>query len=124
MVGNWLNASWSHFYGNAYAQMNVVLESTKPGGILADPNKFAIANIWKVYIFMPVTDYWGAVPYSQAGNGKNEVLYDTQADIYKDFSKHLKMQQPCWRPTMELPNLSKKEILFWWGMVKKWLKAW
>ncbi len=122
MVGNWLNASWTHFYGNSYAQMNVVLENTKTGGKLADANKYAIASIWKVYIFMPVTDYWGAVPYSEAGNGKNEVLYDSQEDIYKDFFKTLKEATAVLAAYTGTAKSFEKGDLIYGGDVKKWLR--
>ncbi len=122
MVGNWLNGAWNHFYGNANAQMSVVLENTKSGGALADPIKNAIASVWKVYIFMPVTDYWGAVPYSQAGNGKNEVLYDSQEDIYKDFFKILKEANTVLSGYSGTAKFFEKGDLIYGGDVQKWLK--
>ena len=122
MVGNWLNGAWNHFYGNANAQLSVVLENTQSGGALADPVKFAIANIWKVYMFMPVTDYWGAIPYSQAGNGQSEVLYDSQEDIYKDFFKILKESTAVLAANPGTIRYFEKGDLIYKGDVKKWLK--
>lgn len=122
MVGNWLNGAWNHFYGNANAQLNTVLEHTKTDGTLADPVKNAIANVWKVYIFMPVTDYWGAVPYSQAGNGENEVLYDSQEDIYKDFFKTLKDANTVLSGYAGTEKFFEKGDLIYGGDAKKWLK--
>lgn len=122
MVGNWLNGAWNHFYGNAVAQLSVVLENTKAGGPLADANKYAIASIWKVYMYMPVTDYWGAIPYSQAGNGKNEVLYDSQEDIYKDFFKTLKEATAVLASYSGTAKSFEKGDLIYGGDVKKWLK--
>lgn len=85
MVGNWLNGAWSGFYGQAIPPLLGVLESTKPGGPNENPTMYAIANIWKVYMYLPRTDYWGPIPYSQVGNGQNSVEYDSQESIYKDF---------------------------------------
>ncbi|MGV3600652.1 MAG: SusD/RagB family nutrient-binding outer membrane lipoprotein [Dyadobacter fermentans] len=90
MVGNWLNGAWSGFYGTAVPALLGVLENTGPGGKYENPGKFAIANIWKVYMYLPRTDYWGPIPYSQVGNGGPEVPYDTQEAIYKDFLTTLK----------------------------------
>jgi len=49
-------------------------------------NEYAIACIWHVYIFHRVTDMYGNVPYSQAGqgyiNGVYKPKYDLQSDIY------------------------------------------
>lgn len=122
MIGNWLNGGWNHFYGTANAQMDVVLENTKPGGKLEDPVKNSIAKIWKVYMFMPVTDYWGAVPYFEAGNGKNVVLYDSQEDIYNDFFKTLKEATAVLNAYSGTAKVFAKGDLIYGGDVKKWLK--
>lgn len=122
MVGNWLNGGWNHFYGVANAQMDVVLENTKTGGKLEDPIKNSIAKIWKVYMFMPVTDYWGAVPYFEAGNGKNVVLYDSQEDIYNDFFKTLKEATAVLNTASASNKVFAKGDLIYGGDVKKWLK--
>jgi hypothetical protein len=62
-----------------------VLDNTKPGGTAENAGIFALANIWKVQMFLPRTDYWGPIPYSQVGNGLKQVDYDAQDVIYKDF---------------------------------------
>jgi len=85
MVGNWLNGAWNGFYGSAIPPLLGVLDNTKPGGKAENPGVYAIANIWKVRMFLPRTDYWGPIPYSQVGNGQKQVDYDAQDVIYKDF---------------------------------------
>jgi len=90
MVGGWLNGAWSAFYGTSITPLLLVLEATKPGGSLPDPVVYAVANIWKVQMYLPMTDYWGSIPYSQVGNGANSVDYDSQESIYKDFFATLK----------------------------------
>jgi Susd and RagB outer membrane lipoprotein len=90
MVGNWLNGAFGGFYAQAIPPLLGVLESTKPGGISENPAIYAIANIWKVQMFLPRTDYWGPIPYSQVGNGEKSVAYDSQEAIYKDFFAILK----------------------------------
>jgi hypothetical protein len=49
-------------------------------------NEYAIAQIWHVYIMHRVTDMYGNVPYSQAGqgyiSGTYKPKYDLQSDIY------------------------------------------
>ena len=49
----------------------------------------AIAKIWKVEISHRISDYWGPIIYSQFGNAKTTVPYDSQEFIYKDFFKTL-----------------------------------
>ncbi len=90
MVGSWLNGAWTGFYGTAIPALLGVLENTGPGGAYENAGKFAIANIWKVYMFLPRTDYWGPIPYSKVGSGESSIEYDTQEFIYKDFLTTLK----------------------------------
>ena len=85
MNGNWLNGAFNGFYGTAVPPLYGVLSETAPGGKAANPAIFAIASIWKVKVFQPITDYWGPIPYSAVGNGLKTVDYDSQEAIYKDF---------------------------------------
>jgi hypothetical protein len=85
MVGSWLNGAWNGFYSSAIPPILGVLDNTKPGGKAANPAIFAIANIWKVQMFLPRTDYWGPIPYSKVGSGEKSIEYDAQDAIYKDF---------------------------------------
>jgi hypothetical protein len=90
MVGNWLNGAWNGFYSSAIPPILGVLDNTKPGGSSENPAIYALANIWKVQMYLPRTDYWGAIPYSKVGNGGKSVEYDSQEAIYKDFFAILK----------------------------------
>jgi hypothetical protein len=90
MVGSWLNGAWNGFYSSAIPPILGVLENTKPGGSAANPAIYAIANIWKVQMYLPRTDYWGPIPYSKVGSGEKIVEYDAQDAIYKDFFASLK----------------------------------
>ncbi|WP_373514470.1 SusD/RagB family nutrient-binding outer membrane lipoprotein [Persicitalea sp.] len=90
MVGGWLNGAFNGFYNSAVPPLLGVLEATAPGGPSENAAIYAIANIWKVQMFLPRTDYWGPIPYSQVGNGGKSVEYDSQEFIYKDFLKLLK----------------------------------
>lgn len=55
----------------------------------AKTNINAVLNIYKVYIMSVITDLYGDVPYSEAGKGYLESIfnpkYDEQKDIYYDF---------------------------------------
>ncbi len=80
LVGNWLNGGWSYYYRNAVTPLFIVFrEMDKHSG------EYALAQIWKVYVFHRMTDQWGPIPYSEAGNGKESVSYDSQRSIYDDF---------------------------------------
>ena len=52
----------------------------------------AIARIMRVFIFHRVTDLYGDIPYSEAGQALQGILqpkYDLQSDIYTDMLKEL-----------------------------------
>jgi hypothetical protein len=82
---DWLNGAWGGFYGNAAKNLAVVLEKTDPVTNPGLEKQYALAQIWKVFIYQRITDYWGPIPYSQVNNGDSVVMYDSQEDIYKDF---------------------------------------
>ena len=120
MVGNWLNGAWSGFYGSAIPPILGVLENTKPGGPSENAAIYAIANIWKVQMYLPRTDYWGAIPYSKVGSGEKSVEYDSQEFIYKDFVAILK------KSAADLAAFRGKNVLgdndqIYQGNVDKWI---
>lgn len=84
VVQGWMGACWNPPYVSAVPQLKTIIEGTD-----ANSAENAVANIWRVWIFHRVTDYFGPVPYSQAGNGQNDVEYDAQDSIYYDFFKKL-----------------------------------
>ena len=120
MVGNWLNGAWGGFYGSAIPPLLGVLDNTKPGGPNANPAIYAMASIWKVQAFLPRTDYWGPIPYSNVGNGAKSVEYDSQEAIYKDFLVVLK------KSAADLQAFKGKNVLgtndqVYRGNVDKWI---
>ncbi len=121
MVGNWLNGAFNSFYETAIPPLFGVLESTKPGGKNESPTMFAMANIWKVYMFLPRTDYWGPIPYSQVGNGERSVAYDTQEFIYKDFLTLL-TESTTTLSTVKGTNIFGNNDQIYGGNVDKWIQ--
>ncbi|HQS05631.1 SusD/RagB family nutrient-binding outer membrane lipoprotein [Daejeonella sp.] len=121
MVGNWLNGAFNGFYNNATRPLLGVMENTAPGGKAANPAIYAIANIWKVRMYQPMTDYWGPIPYSAVGNGLKTVDYDAQDVIYKDFLVQLT------KATADLQAFKGKNVLstndlIYAGDVDKWIR--
>ena len=82
-------------FNNAFPnQINEIGEVIK--AVKDDPakvNLYAEARIWKVFCFSRITDLYGDIPYTQAGQGYNESIYqpayDAQKDIYADMLKEL-----------------------------------
>lgn len=82
---DWLNGAWGGFYGQSAKNMAVVLQKTNPKTVTGMEKQYALAQIWKVFMYQRITDYWGPIPYSSVNNGKNSVPYDSQKDIYDNF---------------------------------------
>ena len=75
-------------------QINEIGEVIK--AVKDDPakiNLYAVARIWRVFCFSRITDLYGDIPYTQAGQGYNQSIfqpaYDAQKDIYADMLKEL-----------------------------------
>jgi hypothetical protein len=81
-VGRWIDAGWVSFYQVAAPQLKFVEDFTAENNM---PVENAIAKIWKVQVYHRMTDYWGPIIYSEFGNGKTTVPYDTQEFIYRSF---------------------------------------
>ncbi len=119
-VGNWIDGAFRNFYNNAMPPMLGVLENTKPGGKAENPAIYAIANIWKVRMFLPITDYWGPIPYSAVGNGLKSVEYDAQDVIYKDFFVQLAKATADLQPYKGKNVLGSNDLIYA-GDVDKWI---
>lgn len=89
--GSWSNLLMEGFYSNtgfgaAANQLNLVLKNTAQSNLKPEN---ALAKLWKVALYHRQTDYWGPIIYSEFGNGKTSVAFDSQKDIYYDFFKIL-----------------------------------
>lgn len=64
-------------------------EDALSGG--SNANQIAAARILKVYFYHFMTDRWGAIPYSEALQGRDNFspAYDQQEDIYPDLINEL-----------------------------------
>jgi hypothetical protein len=82
---DWLGLAWGGFYGAAANNLAVVMEKTNPVTVPGYEKQYALAQIWKVFMYQRQTDYWGPIPYSQVNNAQNAVAYDKQQDIYANF---------------------------------------
>ena len=114
---------WAAFYTKLLLNTNELMLLTKD-----DPeniNKYALARIWKVYIFHKITDLWGNVPYSEAINAIGDVkilkpAYDSQEDIYADMLNELNEAVASIDDT-KLMFSEDSDILFH-GDLDKWIK--
>lgn len=84
MVSDWVQNNFDPMYTKVVPQLQTILAKKDPGSAEA-----ALANIWWVYAFHRVTDYWGPIPYFSIGTGALSIPYDAQDKIYDDFFKRL-----------------------------------
>ena len=73
----WARSAFNPIYVNALPQLQTIFKSTD-----STSAEYALANIWWVFAFQRTTDYWGPIPYSQAGISEGTVPYDSEKDIY------------------------------------------
>ncbi len=85
------SAAFSNSYQNQINELVEVLKATSADA--TQSNLVAEARIWRVYCFARLTDLYGDIPYSQAGQGYNsgiyKPVYDAQKDIYANMLKEL-----------------------------------
>lgn len=81
---NWVGAAFNPIYTEVAPQLNLILEMSDPSSA-----EYALANIWWVYAFHRVTDYWGPIPYSEILKDLDVVPYTAQDKIYEDFFARL-----------------------------------
>jgi hypothetical protein len=82
---------WTNFYQNVLKQNMAVIDKIKSNTNLT--NLYNEARIWRAHTFMILTDTYGDIPYSEAGQGfianTSYPKYDRQEAIYKDILKEL-----------------------------------
>lgn len=81
---DWVGAAFNPIYTDVVPQLQSIFTAADPASA-----EYALANILWVLSFHRVTDYWGPIPYFQAGVPGNSVPYDPQDKIYDDFFKRL-----------------------------------
>lgn len=85
------SAYWERAYSEQVKPIVDIVEWTR--GKAEYSNIHNVARIWKALIFARLTDLYGDVPYSEAGQGyytKNlKPKFDSQESIYKDVLKEL-----------------------------------
>jgi hypothetical protein len=113
---NWVGAAFNPMYNTVVPQLQSIFAATDPSSA-----EYAIASIWWVYTFHRVTDYWGPIPYFNAGQPGLTVAYDSQDKIYYDFFDRLKTAVTVLNGhTTETPYGS-YDIVYG-GSVSNWIK--
>jgi hypothetical protein len=117
-LGPRTNAMWNSWYGVAAPPLYFVRTYTKEHNMKVAN---AVANIWRVVIFDQVTDLWGPIIYSNFGNGKSSVGYDSQQSVYMSFFKELTDAVNILKQHRGKSVFASSDLVFG-GDVDKWLK--
>lgn len=112
----WLASAFDPIYTEIVPQLQSIFEATD-----SSSSEYALANIWWVYSFHRVTDYWGPIPYFNAGKPGASVPYDSQEDIYNDFFKRLTKSVAILKTKTNEHPFESFDLLYG-GDVNKWIK--
>jgi hypothetical protein len=111
---------WTYYYPYIIRDVVDVVQRTKDNPEFTNVN--AIARILKVESFLKLTDYYGDIPYFNAGmgyyTGNYNAAYDNQEDIYNDFFKELTEAAANLNPSGDLLTYD----LYYNGNIAKWKK--
>lgn len=113
---DWLPSHFNTIYAETVPQLKSVLEQTD-----ATSSENALASIWWVYSFHRVTDYYGPIPYFNAGNAAKNVSYDAQDKIYDDFFKRLDAAVKVLANKKAESPFGPSDLIYS-GNVDKWIK--
>jgi hypothetical protein len=115
---------YSLVWGSNYpgVVVNIVDAVERTRGVANKTNLNAMCRIMRVMVFARLTDLYGDIPYSEAGQGYISLTmrpkYDDQKDIYNDFFKELKEAFTQLDATKDKVN----DDQFYGGDVAKWKK--
>ncbi|RPE14245.1 SusD/RagB family nutrient-binding outer membrane lipoprotein [Chitinophaga lutea] len=84
MNDGWLSRPGIITYVLTLPQLQTIFDNTD-----RHSGEYALTNIMLAYTFHRLTDYYGPVPYFQAGQAKSSIAYDPQDKIYDDLFKRL-----------------------------------
>ncbi len=118
----WHNTGFNRIYTSAIPPLNSILDVSRNG---VNDAAYNVALIWKVWLMHRVTDIWGPVPYTAAGNGQEEIPYESQKDVYyKMFDDLTNATNTLKSELQKNPSLNVFGVgdLIYNGDVSKWLK--
>jgi len=113
---DWVGAAFNPIYTDVVPQLQSIFEAADPSS-----PEHALADVLWVLVFHRVTDYWGPIPYFNAGVPGNTVPYDPQDKIYDDFFKRLAAAAAVLKAHTSDKPFGDFDIIYA-GDVNKWLK--
>ncbi|MEP7372592.1 MAG: SusD/RagB family nutrient-binding outer membrane lipoprotein [Chitinophagaceae bacterium] len=120
------NAPWEHLYGSDVKNATTILRESGTGGFAEGQykNMRQATRIIRAFTFGRLTDYYGSVPYSEAGQAQDGIFfphYDKQKDIIKDLLKELDEATAAFGAADPADGLAAADMIYQ-GDVTKWKK--
>jgi hypothetical protein len=112
----WVGANFNPYYTDVLPQLQTIFQNTDSASA-----EHAMAEVVWVLTFMKATDYWGPIPYFQAGTVETSVPYDAQDKIYADFFNRLDQAIAILTP-LAGSNAYGSYDLIYGGDVSHWIK--
>lgn len=103
-------------YTDVIPQLKTLLDATE-----ATSPENALAKVWWVYTFHRISDYYGPIPYFNAGEPAKTVPYDPQDKIYEDFFVKLAEARQVLKANADKVPFGKFDLIYA-GNLNKWLK--
>lgn len=114
---DWVGAAFNPIYTDVVPQLQTIMQTAD-----STSAEYALANVVWVLGFHRVTDYWGPIPYFNAGKPATSVAYDPQDKIYDDFFKRLDAAVTVLKnKTSEKPYGGSGDLMYG-GDVNKWIR--
>lgn len=107
----WLDFGWNLFYPRDIKNLVDIINSPN-----ANNNQKQIARIWKVFLFHRMVDFYGDIPYFDAGDPAKPEKFDSQRDIYYDMFKELTEASTALAPGA---SYDAKDVIYS-GDITKW----
>jgi hypothetical protein len=117
MRPDWSKAAFDPMYTAVMPQLQSIFAATDS----ATSAEYAMANVLWVFTFHRVTDYWGPIPYFQAGKPGTSVPYDGQDKIYDDFFKRLTAAVAVLKTHAGENHYGSYDLIYG-GDVNRWIK--
>lgn len=120
MDDNEMGRPWNNLYPGAMRNLTDAISNTANDSSLV--NVHAALRILRVYVGGLLTDYYGDVPFSEAGlgylEGNSKPKYDTQEEMYRAFFRELKDAAKLFN--IEATGISSDPMLD--GNIESWRK--
>ncbi|MEO6962918.1 MAG: SusD/RagB family nutrient-binding outer membrane lipoprotein [Puia sp.] len=113
---DWVGAAFNPMYTDVMPQLQSIFASTDSSSA-----EHAMAEVWWVFTFHRVTDYWGPIPYFSAGLPGTTVPYDPQDKIYADFFHRLTEAAAVLKTHAGENHFGSYDLIYG-GDVNRWIK--